>query len=173
MFQPFSENISCEEKYKQALLMIEGTLMGEDNEIARLSNISSVLNYVLDEINWVGFYLADDAQKTLILGPFQGLPACTRIAFGRGVCGAAAATRETQLVADVHAFADHIACDGNSESELVVPIIVNNLVYGVLDIDAPIKNRFGASEQQFIEAVCQKLSHYVTKPKEAGGEFSI
>ncbi|MGL4624937.1 MAG: GAF domain-containing protein [Culicoidibacterales bacterium] len=165
MFQPFSDTLTTEEKYHQALLMIEGTLMGESNEIARLANISAVLATVLTDINWVGFYLADTNQKTLTLGPFQGLPACTRIAFNRGVCGAAAQTRTTQRIRDVHAFPGHIACDSQSASELVVPILINDLVYGVLDIDSPTQDRFQKAEQDFIEAVCAKMSHYFEKEK--------
>lgn len=165
MFQPLSDTLTIEEKYRQALLMVEGTLMGEPNEIARLANISALLATVLTDINWVGFYLADANQKTLILGPFQGLPACTRIAFERGVCGAAATTRTTQRIADVHAFPDHIACDSQSASELVVPIIVDDKVYGVLDIDSPVRDRFQIREQNFIEAVCLKFSQYLEKEK--------
>lgn len=165
MFQQLSDTLTTEEKYHQALLMVEGTLMGEPSMIARLANISALLATVLTDINWVGFYLADAKQETLILGPFQGLPACTRIAFERGVCGAAAKTRSTQRIADVHAFPGHIACDSQSASELVVPIIVNDQVYGVLDIDSPSLDRFQTAEQTFIEAVCGKLSQYLEKEK--------
>ncbi|MGL5296239.1 MAG: GAF domain-containing protein [Culicoidibacterales bacterium] len=163
MFQGIDKQLSQTKRYEQALLMIEGTLMGEPNFIARLANISSVLAVVMDEINWIGFYLSDEKQTQLLLGPFQGLPACTRIAFGKGVCGKAAQTRQTQRIADVHQFEGHIACDANSQSELVVPIIVHDRVIGVLDVDAPVPNRFQKEDQVFIEAVCQKLSVYLMK----------
>lgn len=163
MFQGIDKQLSQTKRYEQALLMIEGTLMGELDLIARLANISAVLNTVMDEINWVGFYLSDEQQEQLLLGPFQGLPACTRIRFGKGVCGTAAQNQETQRIADVQQFAGHIACDANSRSELVVPIVVDQRVVGVLDIDAPIPNRFQFEDQQFIEAVCQKICTYLKK----------
>lgn len=162
MFQPFGENVSNEAKYAQALMMIEGTLMGEADQGARLANVSAILNYVLTEINWVGFYLADAAQTTLILGPFQGLPACTRIAFTRGVCGKAARERQTQCVDDVHAIADHIACDSQSVSELVVPIFTpDGEIYGVIDCDSPTRARFTEAEVTFFEAVSAKVTEYL------------
>ena len=102
-------------------------------------------------MNWVGFYLVDNGE--LILGPFQGHPACMHIALGSGVCGTAASQDETQVVQDVHQFPGHIACDANSQSEIVVPIHQHNEVIGVLDIDAPIKNRFDETDKQGLETV--------------------
>ncbi|MGL4953530.1 MAG: GAF domain-containing protein [Culicoidibacterales bacterium] len=160
MFQRIDKQLSQTKRYEQALLMVEGTLMGESDLIARLANISAVLNTVMDDINWVGFYLSNAAQTQLIIGPFQGQPACTRIAYGKGVCGTAVLTRQTQRVADVQQFPGHIACDAKSQSELVVPLVVHDQVIGVLDIDAPIPNRFQVEDQQFIEAVCQKICNY-------------
>lgn len=120
---------------------------GEPDLIANLSNISALVYEVLDDVNWVGFYLTREAE-TLVLGPFQGKVACLRIAFGRGVCGAAAATHETQRVEDVHAFAGHIACDSASNSEVVVPLIVNDKVVGVFDLDSPSVARFTEADAE-------------------------
>ncbi|MCD8878893.1 GAF domain-containing protein [Staphylococcus kloosii] len=132
---------------KQLTALIED----ESNLIAILSNSSALLNDNLDQINWVGFYLIENNE--LILGPFQGHPACVHIAIGSGVCGTAVEQDETQVVADVNAFPGHIACDANSKSEIVVPIHVNNTVIGVLDIDAPILNRFDDNDKQQLEQV--------------------
>jgi L-methionine (R)-S-oxide reductase len=132
---------------KQLAALIED----ESNLIAILSNSSALLNDNLDQINWVGFYLIENNE--LILGPFQGHPACVHIAIGSGVCGTAVEQDETQVVADVNAFPGHIACDANSKSEIVVPIHVNNKVIGVLDIDAPILNRFDDNDKQQLEQV--------------------
>ena len=119
--------------------------------IAILSNVSALLNDSLDQINWVGFYLVEDNE--LILGPFQGHPACVHIAIGKGVCGTAVAKDESQLVADVNAFPGHIACDANSKSEIVIPIHKDSNVIGVLDIDAPITNRFNNEDKQGLENI--------------------
>ncbi|MCZ2970036.1 GAF domain-containing protein, partial [Acinetobacter baumannii] len=122
---------------------------GESNVVANLSNASALLNQFLDRVNWVGFYVTEGNQ--LVLGPFQGMPACVRIPFGRGVCGVAAETKTTQLVADVHQFPGHIACDSASNSEIVVPIVKEGAVIGVLDIDSPEKNRFDEVDQRYLE----------------------
>lgn len=132
---------------KQVSSLIED----ESNMIAILSNVSALLNDSLDQINWVGFYLVEDNE--LILGPFQGHPACVHIAIGKGVCGAAVAKDESQLVADVNAFPGHIACDANSKSEIVIPIHKDSNVIGVLDIDAPITNRFNNEDKQGLENI--------------------
>src|SRR5690554_1206297 len=108
---------------------------GEPNRIAKLANLSALLNLSLDDINWVGFYLRE--QDTLVLGPFQGKPACVRIPMGRGVCGGAAAQSRVLRVANVHEFDGHIACDGASNSEIVLPLGQGDAVWGVLDIDSP------------------------------------
>ena len=120
-----------------------------------LANASALLYDTLEDINWAGFYLAK--ENVLWLGPFQGKPACVRIPFGRGVCGTAAATGETQLVPDVHAFKGHIACDCASNAEIVVPLFVNGVLFGVLDIDSPTLGRFTAEDQIGLEAFARAL----------------
>jgi GAF domain-containing protein len=116
-----------------------------------LANTAALLSQCLDRTNWAGFYLWDSTRSQLILGPFQGLPACTRIAAGKGVCGTAASTRKTQRVADVHEFPGHIACDSASNSEIVVPILKKGMLLGVLDIDSSEKSRFDADDQSWLE----------------------
>src|SRR3954454_15023574 len=126
---------------KQILALVED----EPNQVANLSNAAALLNQFLDRINWVGFYLMDGDE--LVLGPFQGLPACVRIPVGKGVCGTAVAQKATIVVEDVHAFPGHIACDAASNAEIVIPLIKNDEVIGVLDIDSPIKKRFSKEDQ--------------------------
>lgn len=142
---------------KQLASLIED----ETNLIAILSNTSALLNDNLDQINWVGFYLIENNE--LILGPFQGHPACVHISIGKGVCGTAVANNQTQLVDDVNTFPGHIACDANSKSEIVVPIHVNNEIIGVLDIDAPITQRFSKGDQQGLEEIVSILEHQLSK----------
>lgn len=130
-----------------------------------LANISALVKQSLERTNWAGFYFWDQARGELLLGPFQGLPACTRIALGKGVCGTAVEKRATQLVPDVHAFPGHIACDSASESEIVVPLIRGAEVLGVLDVDSPEKGRFDHVDQAGLEAVAQVVvKHW---PKQA------
>lgn len=126
-----------------------GLMYGERNLMANAANFSALLYHSLPDVNWVGFYFMEEGE--LVVGPFQGKPACVRIAMGKGVCGTAAATRVTQRVEDVDAFPGHIPCDGDSRSEIVVPLIVNNEVIGVLDIDAPIQARFDSDDQEGVE----------------------
>ncbi|MEJ6951211.1 GAF domain-containing protein [Natronospora cellulosivora (SeqCode)] len=121
----------------------------ENNMIANMANASALLYSELDQINWAGFYIYQ--EKELILGPFQGLPACVRIPLGRGVCGKAAYDKKVYLVPDVREFPDHIACDQASRSEIVLPIIVDKRLIGVLDIDSPIKARFGNKDKKNLE----------------------
>lgn len=128
---------------------LEAVTSGERDTIANLSNASAALNMNLPEINWVGFYLVRDGQ--LVLGPFQGKVACIRIDFGKGVCGTAAASDMTQLVPDVHTFPGHIACDGASNSEIVIPLHHNGKLVAVMDIDSPLKNRFTLEDQEGLE----------------------
>jgi len=123
-------------------------LDGERDRIANAANLSALLFHALDEVNWVGFYFARGDE--LIVGPFQGKPACVRIPFGRGVCGKAAASRETLRVADVHAFEDHIACDADSRSEIVLSLIKDGELIGVLDIDSPRRERFTAADEALL-----------------------
>ncbi|MGS0644827.1 GAF domain-containing protein [Staphylococcus hominis] len=142
---------------KQLASLIED----ETNLIAILSNTSALLNDNLDQINWLGFYLIENNE--LILGPFQGHPACMHISIGKGVCGTAVANNQTQLVDDVNTFPSHIACDANSKSEIVVPIHVDNEIIGVLDIDAPITQRFSKGDQQGLEEIVSILEHQLSK----------
>lgn len=134
---------------------IKALVTGEPDLIANLANVSAALNQYLDQINWVGFYLMK--QGELVLGPFQGKPACIRIPVGRGVCGTAVSSAQTQRIDDVHAFPGHIACDAASNSELVVPVLLDGKVVAVLDIDSPVHNRFTVAIQQEMEAVVAVL----------------
>lgn len=135
--------------YEELVQQAEGLLSGEHHRIANAANLSALIYQALPEINWAGFYFLEGDE--LIVGPFQGKPACVRIAMGQGVCGTAAATRSTQRVADVHAFDGHIACDPDSRSEIVVPVIVADQLIGVLDIDSPVGQRFAEADQRGIE----------------------
>ncbi|WP_055438496.1 GAF domain-containing protein [Pseudidiomarina woesei] len=131
--------------YNLLLSQAKAITAGEPDLIANLSNLSALVYDTLADVNWVGFYLTREPE-TLVLGPFQGKVACLRIAFGKGVCGTAAATRTTQRVIDVHEFAGHIACDSASNSEVVVPLIVNDVVVGVFDLDSPSVGRFSEED---------------------------
>lgn len=130
---------------------LESLLADERDFIANAAQFSAFLYHQLDDLNWAGFYL--NRNEELVLGPFQGQIACVRIPFGRGVCGAAAASRQTQRVEDVHAFAGHIACDSASNSELVVPLLKDGRLIGVLDLDSPSIGRFTEQDQQGVEAL--------------------
>jgi GAF domain-containing protein len=134
-------------------------LAGEPDPVARAANTASLIFARLPGLNWAGFYFLQG--DTLVLGPFQGLPACTRIPLGRGVCGTAAASRQTIVVDDVHAFPGHIACDSASNAEIVVPLIVGGKLVGVLDIDSPLHARFGQAERQLIERVARQWEEAV------------
>ncbi|HDR8473902.1 MULTISPECIES: GAF domain-containing protein [Bacillus cereus group] len=155
MFTKESYAGSRVQQYETVIKQLDALLTGESNVVANLSNASALLNQFLDRVNWVGFYVTEGNQ--LVLGPFQGLPACVRIPFGRGVCGVAAETKTTQLVADVHQFPGHIACDSASNSEIVVPIVKEGAVIGVLDIDSPEKNRFDEVDQRYLEKFVETL----------------
>ncbi|MGR5902338.1 GAF domain-containing protein [Bacillus cereus] len=155
MFTKESYAGSRVQQYETVIKQLDALLTGESNVVANLSNASALLNQFLDRVNWVGFYVTEGTQ--LVLGPFQGMPACVRIPFGRGVCGVAAETKTTQLVADVHQFLGHIACDSASNSEIVVPIVKEGAVIGVLDIDSPEKNRFDEVDQRYLEKFVETL----------------
>lgn len=146
-------------QYETVSKQLDVLLEGEKDTIANLSNASALLNHFLHNINWVGFYVMKDGE--LVLGPFQGLPACVRIPVGRGVCGTAVANKETLVVEDVHAFPGHIACDAASNSEIVVPLIKDDEVIGVLDIDSPVKNRFSDEDRQGIELFVATLMKHL------------
>ncbi len=128
---------------------LDALLEGETDQTANLANASALLYQHFSSVNWAGFYLYSQKENELILGPFQGLPACVRIAIGKGVCGTAAQTFETQRVEDVHAFPGHIACDSASASEIVVPLVKNGILLGVLDVDSPEQNRFSEKTRRF------------------------
>ncbi len=134
---------------------VASLLEGEDDLIANAANAASVLYHGLDRVNWAGFYF--NRAGTLVLGPFQGKPACVRIPFGRGVCGAAAVRRETLVVPDVHAFPGHIACDDASRSEIVVPLVRGRDLLGVLDVDSPDLDRFDDDDRSTLERVAALL----------------
>ena len=137
--------------YRELVQQAEGLLSGQRHRIANAANLSALLFNALPDINWAGFYFLEGDE--LIVGPFQGQPACVQIPLGKGVCGTAAATGSTQCVEDVHAFEGHIACDPVSRSEIVVPLILNDQLIGVLDIDSPLPARFGEADQAGIEAL--------------------
>jgi len=153
----YSEDITA--NYTMLSKQLDALLTGETNAIANFSNASALLNQFFDQINWVGFYLMEDGE--LVLGPFQGLPACVRIPLSRGVCGAAAANKETVIVPDVHAYPGHIACDAASQSEIVVPIVKDGELVGVLDIDSPIKDRFSEQDAEGLEQFIQVLVKHI------------
>ena len=142
--------------YDSLLSQLQALIEGENDLIANLANTSALLNLALEDLNWVGFYLLKSPDE-LVLGPFQGKPACLRIPVGKGVCGTAVASGQTQRVADVHAFAGHIACDGASNSEIVLPIFAQGRVVAVLDIDSPSLDRFDAEDQAGLERVATAL----------------
>jgi L-methionine (R)-S-oxide reductase len=144
---------SKSEIYQQLADQARALLHGEQDRTANAANLSSLVFHALPELNWVGFYFYDG--KELVVGPFQGMPACVRIAIGKGVCGTAAATKHTQRIADVDQFPGHIPCDSASRSELVVPLFKNEQLIGVFDLDSPILDRFDAVDQSGLEAIAQ------------------
>ncbi|MFC4355898.1 GAF domain-containing protein [Chryseomicrobium palamuruense] len=155
--QTYAQSLS--ENYALLAKQLEALLEGETNLVANLSNASALLNQFLEDTNWVGFYLMEHGE--LVLGPFQGLPACVRIAVGRGVCGTAVSERQTLRIEDVHAFPGHIACDAASNSEIVIPLIKEDEVIGVLDIDSPSKGRFTEEDQQGLELFVHHLMKHL------------
>ncbi|ACC97663.1 Putative GAF sensor protein [Elusimicrobium minutum Pei191] len=140
------------------LKQIEMLLSPEIDAVANMANTAAVIFNSLPRLNWAGFYILKGDK--LVLGPFQGKPACVRISLGKGVCGVSARERKTLVVSDVHEFPGHIACDSASQSEIVVPIIKNGTLFGVLDIDSPIKNRFSDEDRIFFEKVVGLFSKY-------------
>ena len=141
--------------YKELIMQVDALTAGVPHFVANLANVSAAIWQEMDNINWAGFYLMEGGK--LVLGPFQGKPACIEIAVGKGVCGTAVAERKTQLVEDVHQFPGHIACDCASNSEIVVPIYKNGEVFGVLDIDSPYYARFTAEDQAGMEELVRVL----------------
>jgi len=142
------------DQYAQLLAQARALVAGEPDRIANAANLSALVYHSLPGLNWVGFYLFDGTE--LVVGPFQGLPACVRIPLGKGVCGTAASTRQTQRVDDVHAFAGHIACDAASNSEIVIPLVAaDGSLIGVFDIDSPELARFDLEDQAGLEAIAR------------------
>ena len=154
MFTATSLSGGKPEQYAQLAEQARALLHGERDRIANAANLSALVYQALPDLNWVGFYFYDGTE--LVVGPFQGLPACVRIPLDKGVCGAAARTRQTQRIEDVHAFPGHIACDSASNSELVVPLVdANGQLVGVFDLDSPLPARFDVEDQQGLEAIAR------------------
>ena len=147
------------ELYRELLSALDALTAGERDAVANMANAAALLWEYLPDLNWAGFYR--NVAGELVLGPFQGRPACIRIPFGRGVCGTAAATLSAQRVEDVHAFPGHIACDSASESELVIPIVRDGELLAVLDLDSPRKARFDAEDEAGCVAVCKLLAERI------------
>ncbi len=152
------------ELYKHLTEQLVSLLGGEQDFIANAANLSSLLYHSLPEVNWVGFYLYK--QGELVLGPFQGKPACIRIPLGKGVCGAAAEQQKTLIVPDVHQFPGHIACDSASNAEIVVPLLYQNRLIGVLDLDSPSVGRFDTEDQRGLENLIAHFLHTSAVPAE-------
>ena len=159
MFMGIEYSKDPAESYRQLADQLQLLLDGEKNRIANLSNASALLSNFLERTNWTGFYLLEEGE--LVLGPFQGLPACIRIPIGRGVCGTSAKNRETLVVEDVNAFEGHIACDSASQSEIVIPLVKNDELIGVLDIDSPEIGRFSEEDRAGLEQFAEVLLRHI------------
>ncbi len=144
-----------EQQYNQLISQAKSLVSGERDLIANMANISALLYHNLKEVNWAGFYLYKEEQ--LVLGPFQGQPACIRIPLGKGVCGTSAQSKTVQRIADVHQFDGHIACDAASNSEIVIPLIINDELVGVLDIDSPVYDRFDKDDENGLVEIAKVL----------------
>lgn len=152
------------ELYADLVQQAQGMLAGEPSLIANAANFAALVFHSVADLNWAGFYLYDGTE--LVVGPFQGKPACIRIALGRGVCGTAAQTRETQVVRDVHHFDGHIACDAASQSEIVVPLVkADGSLLGVWDVDSPFVARFDEDDRAGMEALCEVFMHAVNQAR--------
>ncbi|MBV1686881.1 GAF domain-containing protein [Novosphingobium sp. G106] len=161
MFELKIDATSKPEMYADLVSAAQGLVEGEHDPVANMANIAALIWQTLPDLNWAGFYRHDGSE--LVLGPFQGKPACIRIPIGNGVCGTAAATRLTQCVPDVHAFPGHIACDAASRSEIVVPIVVGEQLIGVLDLDSPSPARFDADDVQGLETLIAAIGRILVK----------
>ena len=144
------------EAYRQLVEAADSLTSGERDTVANMANVAALLWEFLADVNWTGFYRMVEGE--LVLGPFMGRPACIRIPVGQGVCGAAAAQKQSQLVEDVHAFAGHIACDANTNSELVVPVLRDGTVVAVIDLDSPIEGRFDEEDRKGIERLADVIA---------------
>lgn len=159
-----SEYKTKNELYENLNMSLNALITDEKDWLANLANASSLLWMMMDDINWAGFYLYKGGE--LVLGPFQGKPACTHIQLGKGVCGTTAYERKTLVVPDVHKFPGHIACDSDSNSEIVVPIISGDRLLGVLDIDSPLFARFDGEDEKYLEDFVHILVRYLNCPEE-------
>lgn len=148
-----------ESRYKYMIMLLKGQVLSEKDPLANISNAAALIFNIVEDLNWAGFYILRDYE--LVLASFQGLPACSRIEIGKGVCGRAVETREIQLVEDVHLFPGHIACDGASNSELVLPIIKDEKIYGVLDLDSPLKSRFTELDKEYFIKFMEVLNNNI------------
>lgn len=155
------------ERYGLLYRQMEALLEGESDWVSNLANAAALLSGALRNINWVGFYRMKNGE--LLLGPFQGKPACVHIAVGRGVCGTAVQRNAVQIVPDVHRFAGHIACDSGSASELVIPLRQKERIVGVLDIDSPVFNRFGEEDARELEKIAERIAGACVWPEQADG----
>ena len=149
----FDFSATTDWSYDELAAIAAQLIADEPDRVANAANLSALVYHGVPQLNWVGFYFYDGTE--LVVGPFQGKPACVRIPLDRGVCGAAAKTRTTQRVADVHEVADHIACDAESRSELVIPLVVDDRLIGVFDLDSPVPNRFGDEDQCGLESIAR------------------
>lgn len=148
------------EYYRQLAMQLEALLAEDTNWVTNLAQTSAFIYQMLPDLNWAGFYMVNpENPEALILGPYQGKVACVHIPFGRGVCGTAASTQKTQLVKDVHAFAGHIACDGETNSEVVIPMVVEGKLVGVLDLDSPLIARFDQADADGLTELVSKMLH--------------
>jgi GAF domain-containing protein len=163
MFNPIELSNDKKDNYETMLQMLQGLIQGEKNIIANLSNASSLFSYFVKEINWVGFYIYDELDNELVLGPFQGLRACVRIQPESGVCGASYSMQTMLVVPNVHTFKNHIACDGATNSEIVLPIMIDKKVWGVLDIDSPKFDRFDGIDEEYLEKAVALIEKEIKK----------
>jgi len=158
MFQPFSISGDKNRDYPELIKTLAALTEGEKSVTPALANAAALLNWYWEQINWIGFYLYSEEEKQLVLGPFQGLPACVRIAPGKGVCGTSFSEKRTLIIPDVLHYPGHIACDSASRSEMVVPLEQDGQVYGVLDIDSPNPDRFDETDALWMEKAAALLT---------------
>jgi GAF domain-containing protein len=154
------DSMTLESKLDTMLIMLEGLVEGEDLDITKACNATSLINALIGRVNWCGFYFLKG--ESLLLGPFQGMPACTKIEIGKGVCGTAALNRETLLIKNVQDFEGHIACDAASNSEIVIPIVKDDTLYGVLDLDSDEFERFTEVEQKYLEKAVNIMNKHIS-----------
>ncbi len=161
---------SKKELYEALVKELRSLLEGETDELANAANMAALVFHALPQVNWVGFYFFKDGQ--LVVGPFQGKPACTRLKLGKGVCGTAAMQGKTVVVPDVHQFPGHIACDSALASEIVVPIVAEGRLYGVFDVDSPVVGRFDAEDRIGLESIVEVFLEATGKKSAGGDSFS-